>query len=243
MRYLIKFQYDGSKFYGFQRQKERLSVQSVIEEALTILAKEPITIKGAGRTDIGVHALGQCAHFDLQLSIPPERLLRALNRIVAPYIYVLECKIVGNDFHARHSAVGKKYVYKIWTGAYSSLLYDYYLMYDKPLNLKKLKECANVFIGKHDFHNFVSGERKNYNNEIFDICFKSEDNYLEIHFYGKGFYRYMVRNLVGAMLDYNENKCEIHDIMKMVMDPDFHKTLRCAKANGLYLEEVLYEEK
>ncbi len=243
MRYFIRFSYDGSKFYGFQRQKDKISVQESLEEALTILDKNSVEVKGAGRTDVGVHALAQCAHFDMQNQIPPERLLRAINRIVVPYIYVLECKIVNNDFHARHNALGKKYVYKIWTGDYSPLLYDYYLMYDKPLNLKKLEECAKIFIGKHDFHNFVSGKRKNYDNEIFDISFKSEANFLEIHFYGKGFYRYMVRNLVGAMLDYNENKCEIYDIKRMVMESYFHKSLRCAKANGLYLEGVLYEDK
>ena len=243
MRYFIKFQYDGSCFSGFQRQKNKVSVQKTIEDALTILDKNSVEIKGAGRTDVGVHALAQCAHFDLQNQIPPERLLQAINRIVAPYIYILECKIVSKDFHARHSAIGKKYVYKIWTGDYSPLLYNYYLMYDKKIDIEKLKECAKVFIGKHDFHNFVSGERKNYNNEIFDITFKQKNHFLEIHFYGKGFYRYMVRNLVGAMLDYNEKKCTIQDIMKMVTEPNFHKTLRCAKANGLYLEGVLYEDK
>lgn len=243
MRYFIRFSYDGSKFYGFQRQKDRASVQKSLEDALTILDKNLVEVKGAGRTDVGVHALAQCAHFDIQNQIPPQRLLRAINSIVHPYINILECEIVSNDFHARHSALGKKYVYKIWTGDYSPLFYDYYLMYDKTIDIKKLEECAKVFIGKHDFHNFVAGERINYNNEIFDITFKKEDNFLEIHFYGKGFYRYMVRNLVGAMLDYNEDKCEIYDIKKMLEEKDYHKTLRCAKANGLYLEGVLYEDK
>ncbi len=241
MRYFIKFQYDGGAFYGFQRQKDKKTVQKTIEEALTIIAKEPIVIKGAGRTDVGVHALGQCAHFDLPNKIEPLRLKKALNNIIKPYIYITDCKSTDTSFHARHKAVGKKYMYKIWTGTYNPLLYNYYLMYDKKINLKKMKECAQIFVGRHDFHNFVSGVRENYNNEIYKITFKKTKNYLEIHFYGKSFYRYMVRNLVGAMLDYNENKCPILDIERMVKEKDYHKTLRCAPANGLYLEEVLYE--
>ncbi len=240
MRYLIKYSYDGSHFNGFQRLKDKESVQSALERALTILNKSSVVVKGSGRTDVGVHANGGVAHFDLDVSIPKNRLVKALNRIVHPYIHVLDCQQVSNDFHARFSVKEKKYVYKIWCGPYDPKKYDYYLIYDKKISLKRLKECAKIFVGCHDFHNFVSGERENSNGTIYQIKVKKRKNLIEITFRGKSFYRYMVRNLVGAMLLYNERKCAIIDLKKM-LEKDYYKKLATAPANGLYLEGVYYE--
>lgn len=240
MRYLIKYSYDGSHFNGFQRLKDKESVQSALERALTILNKSSVVVKGSGRTDVGVHANGGVAHFDLDVSIPENRLVKALNRIVHPYIHVLDCQQVSNDFHARFSVKEKKYVYKIWCGPYDPKKYDYYLIYDKKISLKRLKECAKIFVGCHDFHNFVSGERENSNGTIYQIKVKKRKNLIEITFRGKSFYRYMVRNLVGAFLLYNEGKCAIIDLKKM-LEKDYYKKLATAPANGLYLEGVYYE--
>lgn len=240
MRYLIRFGYDGSHFYGFQRLKNKVSVQKTLEDALTIINKKLVEIKGAGRTDIGVHANCQCAHFDLDMNIPEGRLKMAINSIVHPYIHIVECRKVSDDFHARFSVKRKKYVYKIWCGAYDPKKYDYYLMYDKKLDVDKLKECASVLIGRHDFHNFVSGSRDNYDMEIEDIEIVENGEEVDIVFTGKSFYRYMVRNLVGAMLDYHEGKCDILLLQKMLNNKDFDYQLSCASAKGLYLEGVYY---
>lgn len=240
MRYLIRFSYDGSHFNGFQRQKEGKSVQKTLEEALTIINKSCVEIKGAGRTDIGVHANGQCAHFDLTQDIPEERVLVALNSIVRPYIYVKECKKMTNEFHARFSVKRKKYIYKIWLGKYDPQRYDYYLFYNKKIHLDRLKECANILKYGRNFHNFVSGSRENYDMIIEEIQFILKDNELNIVFIGKSFYRYMIRNLIGAMLDINEGKYEIQLLKKMLEDNfDYH--LSCAPARGLYLDSVYYE--
>ncbi|MCI9279470.1 MAG: tRNA pseudouridine(38-40) synthase TruA [Bacilli bacterium] len=241
MRYFIKFCYDGSSFYGFQRQKDKVTVQGELEKALSIISKKKVCIKGAGRTDVGVHALGQCAHFDLQVSIPVERLKKAINRIVAPYILILECKNVGMDFHARFSVKSKKYIYKINIGSFIPFKYRYYYFYENTLNLNKLRECADLFIGKHNFHNFVSGDREHFNGSIEDIEIHVNHDEVAIVFKGRSFYRYMVRNLVGAMLDYNEGKCELFLIKKMLEEDYFNYQLRCAPARGLYLEGVYYE--
>ena len=240
MRYLIKFQYDGSKFYGFQRQKNKKTIQGELENALSVINKTEVVIKGAGRTDIGVHAYGQCAHFDLDFDIPVERLIIAINRIVHPYIHVIACKKVNKDFHARFSVKEKRYVYKIWTGDFNPCLSDYYLMYEKKLNIKKLRECSKLFLGVHDFHNFVSGERNNNKAIINNIKFEKDRDYLSITFSGKSFYRYMIRNLVGAMLDYNEDKCTL-ELIKSMLNENYNHQLRTAPSNGLYLKEVLYE--
>lgn len=240
MRYLIRFGYDGSHFCGFQRLKNKVSVQKTLEDALTIINRNPVEIKGAGRTDIYVHASGQCAHFDLDVDIQSSRLKLALNSIVHPYIHIVECIRVCDDFHARFSVKKKKYVYKIWCGEYDPKKYDYYLLYDKKIDVHKLKECAKIFIGAYDFHNFVSGKRDNYDMEIEDIEIVEKGEEVDIVFTGKSFYRYMVRNLVGAILDYNEGKCDILLLERMLRDKDFDCQLSCATAKGLYLEGVYY---
>ena len=241
MKYLIRFSYDGSRFYGFQRQKDKVTVQGAIEDALLIINKGLVEIKGAGRTDVGVHANGQCAHFSLDVLIPCNRLKKALNRILHPYIDVLEVLEVKDDFHARFSVVKKRYVYKIWLGDYSPFKYNYYLMYDKTLDLEKLEECARLFQGRHNFHNFVAGLRKNYDMDVKNIKIIKKKEEVWIVFEGKSFYRYMVRNLVGAMLDYNEGKCDNNTLKKMLNNADFDFKLRTAVSSGLYLDGVYYE--
>lgn len=242
MRYLIKFSYNGSKFYGFQRLNDKKTVQNELEKAISIINKKDTTLKGAGRTDKGVHAINQGAHFDLDFDIEVNRLKKALNNILNPYININEVFKVNEDFHARFSCIKKTYVYKIWIGKYSTFLYDYYLIYNRNIDINKLKEVAKVFKGKHNFKNFVSGERDNYDMNILDISIKKTNEEIDIIFTGKSFYRYMVRNLVGAFLDYNEDKCDIIDIKKM-LDGDICKSLSTAPAQGLYLEEVCYEKK
>lgn len=241
MRYFIRVQYDGSQFFGFQRQSNKKTVQGEIERALSIINKSPIMVKGAGRTDVGVHANGQGIHFDLDIKVPSERLVTAINSIVHPYIHVLECKEVEEDFHARFSVKEKKYIYKIWIGEFSPFKENYYLQYDKKIDLELLEKCARVFVGSYDFHNFVSGSRDNSNASIFAITFKKLENEIAIIFTGKSFYRYMVRNLVGAMLDVNEGKCDILLLERMLKESDFSYQLRTAPAKGLYLEGVYYE--
>lgn len=240
MRYLIKIQYDGSKFYGFQRQSDKKTVQGELERALSIINKSEVLLKGAGRTDIGVHANGQAAHFELDYDIPKERLINAINSIVHPYINIVDCVNVDNQFHARFNVLEKRYVYKIWIGEYNPCFVDYYLIYKNNLDIEKLRKCAKLFIGVHDFHNFVSGERDSYNTIIKDIKIEEEKNFITITFIGKSFYRYMVRNLVGAMLDYNECKCDLDLIKRMLNEIDYNYQLSTASANGLYLEDVSY---
>ena len=241
MRYFIKVQYDGSQFFGFQRQSSKKTVQGEIERALSIINKSPVMVKGAGRTDVGVHANGQAIHFDLDFVIPSERLITAINSIVHPFIHVFECKEVGKDFHARFSVKEKKYVYKIWVVKFCPFKENYYLQYDKKIDLKKLEDCAKVFVGSYDFHNFVSGSRDNSEASISDITVQKTEEEIAIIFTGKSFYRYMVRNLVGAMLDVNEGKCDILLLERMLKERGFSYQLSTAPAKGLYLEGVYYE--
>lgn len=240
MRYLIKFSYDGSKFYGFQRLNEKKSVQKEIEDALKSFTRENVEIKGAGRTDRGVHACMQCAHFDLEKCLEPSKILFELNRKTSPYLSFYSCEVVNDDFHARFDVKEKTYVYKINIGEYSPFKADYYLNHKEAISIKKLKEVARIFKGVHDFRNFVSGERNDYTCIIYNIKVVKEKDTINIYFRGKSFYRYMVRNLVGAMLDYNKGKITLEDIKEMLNKPLIKKQLSTAQSEGLYLLEIKY---
>ena len=190
MYYLIRIAYDGSKFYGFQRLNNELIVQKVLEEALTTINKKEVVVKGAGRTDRGVHALDQCVSFRLDVSLDTEGLKKALNSLVAPYIYIKEVIEVDKGFHARFRVSKKQYLYKINLGEYNPLLTDYVYQSKYKLDIKKMEEVGKLYIGVHDFSNFVSGERDNNKCIIYNISFDVNDDILEIRFEGKSFYRY-----------------------------------------------------
>lgn len=240
MRYLMKVSYDGSGFYGFQRLNDYRTVQKVLEEALGVINKGEVLVKGASRTDKGVHAYGQMIHFDIDYDIPADRLMYVVNRILDNDIRVLDCKKVGNDFHARFNVKRKKYVYKINLGDFDCLKSRYFLQVYEKLDIDKMRECAKVFLGCHDFRNFVAGERDNYLMCVEDIKFNMNNDILEIEFLGKSFYRYMVRNMVGAMLEVGMHKKEICDVSKMLDDYMIKKQMMTAPACGLYLMDIEY---
>ncbi len=239
MNFLITVAYDGSKFYGFQRLNENISVQKVLEDALSKINKHSVVIKGAGRTDRGVHANGQRVSCKMDISISEEGLCRALNSIVKPYIYVKEVKQVSDEVHARFSVKRKKYIYKINLGAFNPQLTDYVYQSTYHLDINKMKEVALLYLGVHDFHNFVSGERKDYTCILYAIDFYIEKDILHIVFEGKSFYRYMVRNLVGMMIEVGREKDDLSQVKKM-LDSKEKITGFTAPACGLYLESIEY---
>ena len=214
MNYMMEISYDGSKYYGFQRLNENSSVQKVLEDALTKINKKKVEVKGAGRTDRGVHANGQCVTFKLDVDISEYGLKSAVNSIVKPYIYVKKVLMVGEDFHARFSVKKKRYIYKINMGEYNAIMADYVYNPEYTLDIDKMIEVSKLFLGVHDFHNFVSGVRKDSTCIIYSIDFKKEKDVLNIIFEGKSFYRYMVRNLVGAMIDVGRGKDDISLVKK-----------------------------
>lgn len=239
MNYLIEIAYDGSKFFGFQRLNEEKSVQKTLEDALTIINKQPVEVKGAGRTDRGVHANGQCVSFKLDIDIDVDGLKRALNSLVKPYVYVKDVKVVDDDFHARFSVIKKTYIYKINLGEFNPQLEDYVYQSEYKLDINKMKDVSQLYLGVHDFHNFVSGEREDSTCVVYNINFNQEDDILTIEFVGKSFYRYMVRNLVGMMIEVGRGKDTIDKVKRMLeSEEDFNGFT--APANGLYLEKIEY---
>lgn len=239
MNYVIEISYDGSKFFGFQRLNEEISVQKVLEEALTKINKQSVEVKGAGRTDRGVHANGQCVSFKLDVDIDENGLKRALNSIVKPYIYVRDVRVVDEDFHARFSVKKKKYIYKINLGEFNPQIENYVYQSECKLDVDKMKEVAKLYLGVHDFHNFVSGERDDYTCIVYDIKFNQVGDILNIEFEGKSFYRYMVRNLVGMMIEVGRGKDDISKVKDMLENKE-EKPGYTAPACGLYLEKIEY---
>ena len=238
MRYLLKISYDGSKFYGFQRQNDKINVQSEIEKCLSTVFNEQILIKGAGRTDRGVHAKGQYLHFDSEKMIDSKTIKRCLNKNLKN-IKIKKVMNVSDDFHSRFSVVKKHYMYKI---SFNKKNYNSdYVLYSRKLNIKEMKKAAKCFIGIHNFQNFVSGTRDKYECIIYKIRFVKRFNNLTIHFYGKSFYRYMVRNMVGALIDVGKGRATINDIKKLLTSSKTDKMLSTAPAKGLTLVNIYYK--
>ena len=238
MRYLIKFSYDGTLFKGFQRQKDVKSVQGTLESVLSKYFNEEILIKGTGRTDAGVHAINQGAHFDVDKKITSND-LTLINESLKGEIIINKIKRVPDDFHARFNAVEKTYTYKIYLGHDSSKV-GYYYQINYDLDLRKMKGVAKLLEGSHDYHNFVSGDRDDYHSTIFSIKKKKKKNIIIITFKGVGFYRYMVRHLVGAILDVGRGKATIEDVKNMLNNPNISKNLSVVPADGLYLVDIKY---
>lgn len=239
MNYLITIAYDGSKFFGFQRLNEEKSVQKVLEDALSKINKQSVVVKGAGRTDRGVHARGQRVSFKLEIDISEEGLKKALNSLVKPEIYVKEVKQVDSSVHARFSVKKKTYIYKINMGEFDPLLADYVYQSEYKLDVAKMKEVAALYLGIHDFHNFVAGEREDYTAIVYGVDFVREGDILNILFEGKSFYRYMVRNLVGMMIEVGRGKDKVSRVEEMLTSKEEIMGYT-APACGLYLESIEY---
>ncbi len=235
MKYMMVLSYDGSKFHGFQRQNNVRNVQGELEKILTKLLNENIVIKGSGRTDAKVHAKGQVIHFETNKSI--EHLKNKLNDELKD-IKIKKIKKVDDNFHARHSVKNKIYLYKIdLTGKRNS---DYYCIIKNKISISNMKKVSKLFLGTHDFHNFVAGKRDDYISTILSIRFYKINNILYIKFKGIGFYRYMVRNLVGALLEIGKGKIDESVIKDMLNNPDLEKRLPTSSPTGLYLIKINY---
>ena len=245
MRYLITFSYDGSKFKGYQKQPRLKTVQSEIEHALKTMSKTSISIHASGRTDAGVHALNQKAHFDLDMDIEPEKLVRALNSLISEYIYVKEAEVVDDNFHARFNVKAKEYVYKINMGEYNPIEKDYIYQYNKHLDLAEMERALKYLEGTHDFKSFskADDEKDDFVRTIVQTnLFRDSKNVniFTISFLGTGFLRYQVRNMVGVLIEIGEGKRKSEDIIGILGAKDRRKAGITANPEGLYLKDVFY---
>lgn len=246
MRYFMTFSYDGSKYKGYQKQPRVKTVQSEIEKALKqILSNEKITISASGRTDAGVHALNQKAHFDSKKEIAPEKLRKAVNSLIPDDIYIKEIIEVEPDFHARFNVKAKEYIYKINMGEYNPIEKDYVYQYNRRLDVVEMERALKYLEGTHDYKSFTKTDEEKDDfvrtivqaNLIRDV--KNVNN-ITISFLGTGFMRYMVRNMVGCLIEIGEGKRKSDDIIKILEAKDRKKAGKTANPEGLYLKDVFY---
>ena len=240
MKYFASVSYDGSKFYGFQKLNDYDTVQKELERALGIINKSYVAVKGVGRTDRGVHAYSQGVSFELNGCIPASKLKNVINRVLNDYVHINYVEEVRDDFHPRFDAVKKKYEYVINLGEFDPIINDYVYNYNNKLDIRRMRRASKAFIGFHSFKAFTSGARDNYNSVIYDIKFKKKDDFLTITFVGKSFYRYMVRNMVGALIQAGNNKLDKNDIKMMLEKEKVNCKYNTAPACGLYLVNVYY---
>lgn len=242
MRYLINFSYDGSKFYGSQRQKNLKTVQKVIEDSLNKLMINKIDIQMSGRTDKGVHAKDQYAHFDLDKDLKLYNLKKYLNNSFDGEIYVRNVEKVSDSFHARYNVKKKQYSYYINMGEFNPISKDYVYQLNKKLNIILMKKASDFLIGEHDYKAFATGcdDKKNTIRNISSITFDENNAILKITFIGNGFLRKMIRNIVGILIEIGLDK-ENEYYIKNVLESKVRKgNLKSAPACGLYLEKVEY---
>ena len=243
MRYKITFSYDGTNFNGYQVQPKLRTVQECLEQAVSYLNKQTYTpVVSSGRTDKGVHALNQTAHFDLSINNTIDKIKRGLNSNLPEDIHVISVEKVSDSFHARYSAKKKEYIYKINLGEYNPIDRNYVYQYNKELDIDGMNKAIKYFEGEHDFTSFVSSEdiRENKIRTIYKTNIKRNKDYLEISFIGNGFMKYQVRNMVGLLIRVGQGKKEISDVKKVIDNKNRSQKFKTANACGLYLKKVWY---
>lgn len=244
-RVKVTVSYDGSRYGGWQRQPNTHSIQEEIEVALTKMHACPIGITASGRTDAHVHALGQVFHFDTEKDLPPENWKRALNSLLPKDIRIQKAEEADATFHARFDAIGKRYDYLITNDIHNPFLQNYMGKERHPLDTAYMQECAQVFVGTHDFTSFTSSKidpRKPRTKTITRIAVIQEKDYIRIIFEGNGFLRYMVRMLAQTLIEAGKHRITKEAIQLMLESKDKHSCRYKAQAEGLYLMEVYYEE-
>ena len=243
MRKRIIFSYDGTLFNGYQKQPDLRTVEEELERALFNINNHKVTgVVSSGRTDRGVHALAQCAHFDIDVDITLYKLKCALNSLLPNDIRVLSTEDVDKSFHARYMATKKVYRYILNMSEYDPIKRNYESQYNRKLDIDKIKSAIKSFEGEHNFKSFVSYESKkeSYVRTIYKATVVEHDNKLIFEFSGNGFMKYQVRCMVGTLVRIGEGKLDIHYIDKLLsFEVPKNKVYRIG-AEGLYLVEVLY---
>jgi|TARA_B100001093_G_scaffold518353_1_gene602872 tRNA pseudouridine38-40 synthase len=243
-RYKIKIQYDGSNFSGFQSQKDNSGIQNKIESSITMLNnKNSVKLYGASRTDSGVHALGQVAHFDLNTNLSENDLKKAINARLEKEIRISDVSLVDKDFHSRFNARIKEYNYYCTLDENPLDIRNHY--YVKNVNIEILNNISKLLIGEHDFLSFSKFSNKD-NNRC--LIFKSEwildksNQKLLYIICGNRFLHHMVRYLVGTMIAVGQNKMTKKEFEELLLDPRKDAKIYKAPAKGLILKEIFYED-
>jgi tRNA pseudouridine38-40 synthase len=243
-RYRLTLEYDGSPFVGWQRQDNGPSVQGAIEEAIFKLSSERVTVIGAGRTDAGVHAFGQAAHFDLEKEFAPEKIRDALNHFLRPDpVCVLEAAVAAPDFHARFSATARHYLYRIVSRrAPLALERGRAWHVVQVLDAEAMHAAAQSLVGQHDFTTFRSAEcqAKSPVKTLDRLDVRKAADEIEIHASARSFLHNQVRSMVGTLKLVGEGKWRVREVKDALAARDRARCGPVAPPDGLYLVRVDY---
>jgi tRNA pseudouridine38-40 synthase len=236
--------YRGTEFSGWQRQKEKRTVQECLEVALEKLWGAKIILQGSGRTDTGVHAMGQVASFNAPRRHNAVDLLRALNANLPRDVRVMKCRLVSPAFHARFDTLGKTYRYLIWNHLVQDpFTWDTHWHVPRALDLTAMRRAARLLIGKHDFASFTSNpgyERETTVRHVRRATIVRHGSALVFHVTADGFLYRMVRNFVGAITKVGLGKMSVDDFAKVLAARSRSEAPATAPACGLYLMSVNY---
>ncbi|HWK12282.1 MAG TPA: tRNA pseudouridine(38-40) synthase TruA [Vicinamibacterales bacterium] len=243
----LKFvvQYDGTGLVGWQRQAAGISVQGLLEDALSKIEGAPVAMHGAGRTDAGVHALAQVAHARVSVAHDPETMVRAMNANLPEFVRIVDVSVAADDFHARFSARSKTYEYRVWNAAVVPPFLRLYVWHvPQPLEIAAMNAAAAALVGEHDFAAF-QGVGTPVHSTVRRITTarwrdQTRDEPLTFEVSGEGFLRHMVRALVGTMVEIGRGARAVDDIPRLLASRNRHAAGRTAPANGLFLAHVEY---
>jgi len=236
--------YDGTGYVGWQRQTNGVSVQGVLEDALSTIDGRAVTVHGAGRTDSGVHAIGQVASARIACAHDERRLLRALNANLPSDVRVFEVRVMPDEFHARFSATGKTYEYRIWNGRVVPPMLRLYTWHvPQPLDMAVMQQAAQAIAGEHDFAAF-QGSRSMTHTSVRRMTSAGwrtgADGTVVFEIAGDGFLRYMVRSLVGTLVDIGHGRWPPEHLARLLETGDRASAGRTAPSPGLLLVRVHY---
>lgn len=233
--------YDGTNFYGYQRQKAKRTIQQEIEKAITKITTEEINLISAGRTDKGVHSTYQVANFKTKIDITTTKLQQALNTYLPKDIHIKEVINTNESFHSRYDAKEKTYKYLLNENEYNVHERNYVYQYNKKLNINEMIKAKQYLIGTHEFDSFVTqNEKQTTKRTIKEINIKRENNQLIFTFTGDGFLKYQVRNMIGILIKVGEEKLTPQQVKEILEIKDRSKAPKMVPPEGLYLINIKY---
>lgn len=242
--YRFIIMYDGSRYYGWQRQPDHDTIQGKLEAVLERLCGEPVEVIGAGRTDAGVHARGMVANALLDVKLVPEEIRDYLNRYLPDDIGVKEVREAGPRFHARYNATGKTYCYTCFDGPVKPVFdRKYVYVLEETPDIEAMREAAALLIGEHDYRNFCMNPRmkKSTVRKVDRIGIEREVGYIYFTFHGTGFLQNMVRIMVGTLLEIGWGHMGKEQLQEALQSKERQKAGPTAPAQGLCLMQVDYD--
>jgi len=251
MNYRLTLQYDGTDFHGWQMQEPLRTVQGELTRALSLLDGQVVTVHGAGRTDAGVHAEGQTAHVHLRREMTPERWRGAINGNIARDVRVIRIQPVPEDFHARFSARGKTYLYRIFNAPFQSPFLARYALHEaRALDVELMRVCARKFLGEHNWTAFscaqadVTSRVRTLSQLDMRECWSEtgQGRLIELTVSADGFLRYMVRSIAGTLLEVGRGAMEVQTVERAIATGERYLVGATAPAHGLTLRRVHYSD-